>query len=131
MRMVVNTIKADLVEGWKACDSVEKVLDVYYEHSVLKAYQLLAKSPDLKGLINGIGGRAKKLAEKTENEKVELLCDQLQAYEVTLKRNGTSAKSLSRYIVRATTELKFSAKSKKELIELLATLKATVLAVAS
>ena len=129
MHIVLDEIKKELRLGWQECDSVESIVDVYFERAVLRAHQLISKSPDLKDLIYGTGSRTKELAEKAEAEKIALLAGQLQQHNDVLTRNGTNAKRLSKYIVKTTTELKFSVSNKKELSELLATLKTTVLAV--
>jgi len=117
-----------LSEEWKNSTTIEEILDVYFTHSVMKAYQLLSNAPDLKDLLHGIGTDTIKLAEKAEIEKAELLSDQLRQFENQLSDHGTTANDLARYIVRATTELKFSAKSSKELTALLKPLRASILA---
>lgn len=70
MRKIIGQIKVILIAEWEDCSSVNKILDVYYTHSVLKTHLVLSATPDLKDLLHGIGPNTKKLAERAETEKM-------------------------------------------------------------
>jgi len=123
MSAVIDEIVIDLVDDWQSCQSVDDIVTVYYKHSVYKPFEMLMKSPDLKDLLHGVGEHTTQIAKNAEKMKTKLLAEQFAVFQTELAKKGTSAEALANFIVRTTTELKFSAQTKKELDKLLETLR--------
>jgi len=128
MKTAVNEIFASLNSQWSECDSVENVLNAYFDIAIVGTYDLLQSQPDSRDILLGVGKKSQKVSEDINKKKVKLLTEQLLPYSDQLKTSGTDVKALSQFIVSTTSSFKYSVKTKKELKGLLKTLKVSVVA---
>jgi len=128
MEAAIAKIYIELERDWEYCTSVDQVIDVYFKHAVIAPFELLKKTPDLEDLIRGTEPLTYKVAEKAEAHKIKLLTKQLQEYEHQLDTYNSNPKSVASLVVVTGKQLKFSIKSRRELVQLLQTLKDAVLA---
>ena len=128
MEAAISQIYVKLERDWEHCTSVDQVIDVYFKNAVIAPFELLKKTPDLEDLIRGTEPLTYKVAEKAEAHKKKLLTKQLQEYEHQPDAFKSNPKSVAHLIVVTGKQLKFSIKSRRELDQLLKTLKHAVLA---
>jgi len=126
MRVVVSKILAELKEDWQDCTSVDQILTAYFKHAVYPPYEMLKKTPDLIDLIHGVGEENYKVARECDADKSKALAEQLQPFSAQLKKNNSDAASVGKFIVLTSNELKFSVSSRRELDNMLHTLKQAI-----
>lgn len=128
MQSVIADIISALEKDWQQCNSLEEVLTTYFKHAVYQPFEIMKDLPDLKDLLHGIDEATTKVVKETKAEKTKILAKQLLPYKDQFEANGTNATSVANFIVTTTTELKYSATSRRELDNLLKTLKLAILA---
>ncbi len=109
-------------------NSIADTLDAYILHAVLEPYDLMHKMPDARDLMSGVGKATDEVIRKMEADKAQLLQEQFRQYEDALTAAGTDAKTIADFFERASIGFKYSATDRTQLESLLATLKASVLA---
>lgn len=131
MRHAIDVLLEKLEDDWAATSEIEPKLDAYFEHCVIVPFQMLVKHPDLRDIQVGVGKVTKDVAKELEGQKVDLLARQLVPIEDKLANNGSSSADLAEYIVRTTTDLKYSLDTQEDLERHLRILKAAVLALST
>ena len=127
MQVGIGMIFKKLEAAWNVASTKEEMIDAFLEICVLKPFETLLQNPDLSDLQQGIGKATYEIAKEHEAEKIGLLASQLEEFEVTLASKGTSPQELAEFVVRTTTDMKYSTKTTDALQVLLKTLRASIL----
>jgi len=98
----------------------------YFKHAVYVPFELLKKAPDIIDLIHGVADETAKVACKSEDEKTRLLAKQLEPYSKHLDQVNSDVSSVAKFIVMTSNELKYAVTSRRELDQLLQTLKLAI-----
>ena len=120
----------DIRRSWADAADLGEVLDVYFQHAVIAPYDAMMQMPDFKDLLQGVGPQMSEAAQSADASKMELLEARLLPLADVFAKTGNTPKSVTKLIVRTSSELKFSQIERDELVQLLATLKTAILALA-
>lgn len=130
IKFSANQTLANIMSEWENDLTLGEVLDAYFEHAVITYYDMLQTMPDSNDLIADVGHINSDEIKQVEKTKMEALARQLKPYAANLKSAGTNEQDVAEFIMRASTNFKYSAEDRKHLDRLLGSLKASVLALA-
>ena len=125
--MTDNTHEA-LTTDWQTDETISDKLDTFFQHCVIDYYDILSAMPDSEDLITGYNTVGMAEQERAYDRKKDMLADLLSPYEARLAANGLTPAQFADFIVTASANLKYTAKSRDHLLNLLASLKRSSLA---
>jgi hypothetical protein len=106
------------------------MIDAYYEIAVYKPFEIMLEHPDLRDILAGATNETADMVKKVEAEKAALVGEQITPYAAQLATIGSSPLAIGEYLVRTSSQLKYSTKDMDELKRFLVTLKSAVLMMA-
>jgi AcrR family transcriptional regulator len=130
MQAAFQQILTDLKFAWKNCETLTDVIDAYYDIAVYKPYEIMREHPDLRDILTGATSETASMAKQVEAEKAALVADQIAPYAEQLAKIGSSPLALGEYLVRTSSQLKYSVDDMDELKRFLATLRSAILMMA-
>ncbi|MEX3010313.1 TetR/AcrR family transcriptional regulator [Hoeflea sp. TYP-13] len=116
-------------KAWDKVDALDRKLDVYFENTVIPAFDLLQSSPSSDDLISGHNAAGKAAILESRINARNALIDVLAPFESQIEYSGQSVSQFAHFVVITAQGMKYTAGSKEELLDLLASLKAAVLSV--
>ena len=114
-------------EKWAGLESLEDKLEAYFEHVVVAAFEMIKHSPDAEVLIRGQDETSRAAIKTAHEMRCEALNELLAPFEDRINQSGLNLARFTYFIVMAAVGFKYSAESKSDLRNLLASLKASVL----
>lgn len=118
---------AKVEAGLKTCASLEEELDVYFQRTIVSAFELIEDSEDLEDIMSGHSEAGRAALEAVKGEHKKLVSRLLMPYRDEIEASGHSVAHLAHFCVTCARGFKYSARSKRDLKVLLNTLKTTVL----
>ncbi len=128
MRTGIGLLLEKIEAKWAESDSLEEKVDAYLQLAVIEPFRTLLDNPDLRDLQQGVGKVTYGIAKELEGEKISMLARQFECSAKALARHDNSPTELARYIVRTSTDLKYSSETLEQLEALMRTLRASTLA---
>ena len=121
---------SDLQTAWTKAETLADIIDAYYEIAVYKPFEIMLEHPDLRDILAGATNETAHMAKKVEAEKAALVGEQITPYATQLATIGSSPLAIGEYLVRTSSQLKYSTNDMDELKRFLVTLKSAVLMMA-
>ena len=118
----------DLKAAWGKAKNLSDVIDAYYEIAVFRPFEIMREHPDLKDLLRGASDQTAHMAKRVEAEKSALVGAQIAPYGAHLAALNSTPLAVGEYVVRTSSQLKFTTDDLDELKRYLNTLKSAVLA---
>ena len=115
------------VAKWECLDSLSDKLDAYFKEVVVAAYELIKNSPDAEFMFTGYNEAGRAAVHEVRARRTEAVAEILAPYADQIVQSGQSVAQLARFIVIVTAGFKYFPESKKDLLDLLSSLKAAVL----
>ena len=116
------------IAQWAPLASLGDKLDAFFEAVVIPAYDLIKNSPDAQSLITGYNEAGSAAVRDAHAKRTEAIAEILTPYEERITQSGQSVAQLARFIVIVAVGIKYQAESKEDLLDLLSSLKVSVLA---
>lgn len=117
-------------DAWQASDDLGEKLDAYFEAAIVPAFEMLQTAVDADDLISGHNAAGKAAILEAQMAKRKALIDVLKPHKVKIEKSGQTVSQFANFIVVTSAGFKFSAQNKDDLLDLLASLKTSVLAIA-
>ncbi|MEM9669653.1 MAG: helix-turn-helix domain-containing protein [Pseudomonadota bacterium] len=105
-------------------------LDIVLERVAVYPFEMLSKSPNAEDLVLGMNAASKEEIDASNERFRAVLADILIVYEASLKRVGRTPRQFADFIHIAASAAKTQAANRKQLDELLQTIRSTVLSYA-
>lgn len=121
---------ADLKTAWEKAETLSDIIEAYYEIAVYQPFEIMREHPDLKDILTGASDQTAGMAKHVEAEKSALVGDQITRFADQFAANGTTPLDIGAYVVRTSSQLKYSTDDLEELKRFLGTLKIAVLVMA-
>ena len=121
---------ADLKAAWDKAQNLSDIIDAYFRIAVYQPFEIMQEHPDLKDILTGANDQTAGMAKQVEAEKSALLGDQMSPYAAQLATIGGTPLAVGEYMVRTSSQLKYSTDDLDELKRYLTTLKNAVLLMA-
>ena len=125
---MANQMLVAVKSDWEGTQDLGERLQIYFNHCILKPYDVLQNMPDLKDVLNGIGDKSACATQNAYELKASLLVDGLSGAHLARNVSEAELVSIANFIENSSRNFKYTVASKKELIELLDTLKRSVIA---
>lgn len=116
--------------AWDQAQTLDRKLDAYFENTIIPAFDLLQSSPASDDLISGHNQAGKAAILETRVNARNALMVMFEPYESRIEASGLSLSQFAHFVVISAQGMKYAAVDKDDLIDLLASLKASVLSVA-
>ena len=116
--------------AWGDCDTLGDKLQVYFEETIVPAFDLIQGLPESNDLITGHNAAGKAAILESQVRRCNALMRLLSPYEDKIESSGQSLSQFVHFIVVTATGMKYAPDSKEELLDLLASLRIAVLKVA-
>ena len=121
-----NTI-AEIQSAWADSDTIGEKLDLYLQLAVIHYFDMLSHLPDSADLVSGFRAIGAEELAIAEQQKQDMLEQQFQPFEAELKNRGMSSRSLAELFQTSSTNFKYVAEERADLIRLLDSLKQTTM----
>lgn len=118
---------ARVEEGLKECTSLEDKLDVYFAQTIVSAFELIEGSEDPEDIMSGHSEAGRAALAAVEKQHTKLVSRLLAPYRSQIEASGHTVNQLAHFCVVCARGFKHSARSKRDLKELLKALKLSVL----
>lgn len=109
------------------CNTLSEKLDVYFEETVIKSFELLQTARDAEDLITGHNAAGKDEIERSHKRHEALVQGLLEPYSKSVEQRGLTVSQQAHFVVTVIMGLKYGAKSREDLDILLMALKANCL----
>ncbi|MEM6987074.1 MAG: TetR/AcrR family transcriptional regulator [Pseudomonadota bacterium] len=126
IRAITAESLANIERRWALCVGLADRLDVYFEETVLKSYELLQSAHDPEDLISGHNEAGASAIAESHAKHAALMAQSLAAYSTALSEHNLNPDQFAHYIVSVAMGFKY-VKDRDELNQLLASLRASVL----
>ncbi len=117
------TIEAECAD----VDALGDQLDIVFKHLVIKPFEELMSTPHADDIVHGLNEAAREEIDQAEARYIAALETLFAPYEKQIRARGMSPGQLADLVENSCVGFKHKAKTKKHLLELLASLKALVL----
>ncbi|MEM7097188.1 MAG: TetR/AcrR family transcriptional regulator [Pseudomonadota bacterium] len=101
-------------------------LDVYFDETSIKSFELLQNSEDIEDLISGHNETGRLAFARAQEKYAKVVAALLQPYQAQIENNGQNVEEFSIFVVKSAKAFKNST-SRAELDTLLAALKTSIL----
>lgn len=115
--------------AWETCDLLGEKLDAYFQATIIPAYEMLESAVDADDLMSGHNAAGKAAILEGQIAKRKAMMTILQPHKAKIEKSGQTVSQLAHFIVVTSTCFKYSAQDKDDLLDLLASLKTSVLAI--
>lgn len=129
IRSLADKVVLDIEAGLRKTTALSEQLDVIFRHIVIEHFDFLQSSPNAEDIIAGVSASSQKELEAGAQRNTELIARVLEPFSDIIERNGLTINQYADFIQRSATAAKYSAKSRKHLLELLEALCVSVLKV--
>ncbi|MCG7494524.1 TetR/AcrR family transcriptional regulator [Thalassobius sp. Cn5-15] len=126
----VDILWADITTDWQRCNTLAEKLDVMLHRFVVDSWEFLNSSDAAAELQGGYNAAGKAAIERARLGFRKDIADLFTPHEDALRRAGTDPLTVADFIGAATEGIKYNNKTRDALMRALATLKASLLAVA-
>lgn len=130
IRHVADRSVAAIRAEWSDARSLGEKLDIFFSYHSVKPYQQIQAAPDPEDSINGFVAVGQKEITKSNAAYRRAVEEALEPHRPAIERAGLSVRDLADFVQTSAAGYKQTAKSKKQLLQLLETLKVTVLKIA-
>lgn len=130
IRSLADKVVLDIEAGLKTVDSLGAQLDVIFRHVVIEHYDFLKSSPNADDIIAGVSASSQKELEEGARRNTQIIAKVLEPFSRAIERCGLTVQQYADFIQRSAAAAKYSAKSRKHLLDLLSALRVSVLRVA-
>ena len=113
---------------WQRTTDLGERLDAYFNFCIIEPYEILQNMPDLKDVLNGIGSKSACASQSAYSLKAELLVEGLGNAQLSGEISEAELKNIAAFVENSSRNFKYSVGSKHELLQLLETLKRSVIA---
>lgn len=128
IRTVTNRNLSRVRERLEDGGSLADQLDVYFAETIVKSFELLQTAGDAEDLITGHNEAGKDEIARSHERHEALVIELLLPYAKNLAEKGLTVGQQAHFFVTVVMGLKYGAKSREDLDDLLGTLKANCLA---
>lgn len=115
--------------AWGKVEPLDQKLDAYFENTIIPAFELLQSSPSSDDLISGHNAAGKAAILETRVNARNALIEVLEPFERQIEKSSLTVSQFAHFVVVTGQGTKYAAGSKDELLDLLVSLKASVLSV--
>ena len=130
IRFLADRVVADIKAGLKKTTDLGDQLDVIFKHIAIEHFDLLDASPNAEEIVAGVNASSQEELEAGAQRNIELISEVLTPYAQEIEESGLTVHQLADFIQRTAVSAKYSAKSRKHLLELLGALRIAVLKLA-
>lgn len=123
---VITGIEADL----KTAEGLGNQLDVVFHHITVRHFDVLQASPNAEELVVGVNASCQEELETGAQRNIELMARMFAPHSSTLEKKGLTTRQLADFVQCSATAIKHGAKNRAHLLELLRTLRESVLGLA-
>lgn len=116
---------------WQQLDGLSAKLDAYFETTIIASYDLVQQSPDAEDLQHGFSEAGRAAVREVSFWSRDALMEIFLPYQANIEQVGQSVEQFAYFVVCSAKGAKQMAASREELLGLLASLKAVVLATTS
>ena len=110
------------------CGTLGEGLDVYFEETVVKSFEMLQEAGDPEDLISGHNEAGRAAIEEAHARQAALIAELLEPHADAIARSGQTPAQLARFVVTVAMGLKYGAGDRRALDELLHSLRRSVIA---
>ena len=110
------------------CGTLGERLDVYFEETVVKSFEMLQEAGDPEDLISGHNEAGRAAIEEAHARQAALIAELLEPHADAIARSGQTPAQLARFVVTVAMGLKYGAGDRSALDELLHSLRSSVIA---
>ena len=110
------------------CATLGERLNVYFEETVVKSFEMLQEAGDPEDLISGHNKAGKAAIEAAHAQQAALLAELLEPYTDAIARTGQTPDQLAKFVVTVAMSLKYGPEDRSALDELLHSLSSSVIA---
>ncbi len=114
--------------GLGGCGTLGEGLDVYFEETVVKSFEMLQEAGDPEDLISGHNEAGRAAIEEAHARQAALIAELLEPHADAIARSGQTPAQLARFVVTVAMGLKYGAGDRSALDELLHSLRSSVIA---
>ncbi|WP_108819095.1 TetR/AcrR family transcriptional regulator [Pseudovibrio sp. Alg231-02] len=115
---------AAVQKEWSALETLEDKLSAYYKHSIIPSFKVITASPDARDMIGGFNAEGKAATLEAQATNITACAEMLAHYSF----QGHSAEQLAEYLVLSSLGIRDHARDETQLLTLLNTQKAGLLA---
>lgn len=102
-------------------------LEIYFAETIIKSFELLQTAGDMEDLISGHNAAGKDEIERSHARHEALIAELLAPYGLQIQKSGLTVERQAHFIVTTVMGFKYGAKTREDLDDLLAALKANIL----
>ncbi len=127
---LTDRVFAQLAEDWERAETLDQSLDTFFEVAILGVYDLMQATPDVEDILS-ITTRhpvARQAVAEVDARKETALAAELAKHRARIEGSGQRVEDIARFLTVTAVAYKTTAPGRDELVALLATLKAAVLA---
>lgn len=117
----------DIQAAWEKSDKLEDMLDAFFEHSIISSFAIISASSDARDMIGGYSEAGKAETVRAQNKKIKAWTDLLSTHSSMQGGKDITPKKMAEYIVLSSLGLRDQAADKRQLKQLLATMKSGIL----
>ncbi|MEM1367714.1 MAG: TetR/AcrR family transcriptional regulator [Cyanobacteria bacterium P01_H01_bin.15] len=129
IRHVTRVSLAIVQTRWEGIVQLSDKLDVYFEETIVKSFELLQSSSDPEDLISGHNEAGKAAISEAHKQHEELIADILMAYASQINEKKGTVKQLAHFFVTTAMGFKASATNRSDLNGLIESLKIVITAI--
>lgn len=129
IRIVTDRNLARVRQRLDGITALSEQLDIYFEETVVKSFELLQTAGDMEDLISGHNEAGREEIALSHARHEALIAELLTPHAAALSARGLTAKTQAHFLVTTVMGFKYGAKSSEDLDDLLMALKATILCV--
>ena len=129
IRSLADKVVLDIEAGLGKAEGLGEQLDVIFKHTVIEHYDFLQSSPNAEDIIAGVSASSQEELEAGAQRNTEIIVGVLEPFSGSIAKCDLTVGQYADFVQRSATAAKYSAKSKKHLLELLAALRVSALKV--
>ena len=128
IRRISDESLATIRERLKTTETLSQQLIVYFEETVVKSFEMLLEAGDPEDLIAGHNKAGKAAIKESHAQQVALVAEFLEPYAAAIANADQTTDKLAKFVVTVAMGLKYGPEERKELDELLHSLRCSVIA---
>ena len=113
-------------DRWVGVSRLTDKLDIYFEETIIKSYELIQSSGDPEDLISGHNEAGKAAISEAHQQHEALIVEMLMEYKPQIEEKGQRLEQLAHFFVKVAMSFKGSATNLSDLNELINSLKIAV-----
>lgn len=131
IRSLADKVVLDIEAGLDKVSGLGEQLDLIFKHTVIEHYDFLQSSPNAEDIIAGVTASSQEELEAGAKRNTKIIAQVLEPFSGSIEKCDLTVSQFADFIQRSATAAKYSAKSRRHLLELLAALRVSALKVTS